>query len=80
MMSKFNGPKVYGAVTVGERGQVVIPAELRQAFGIKAGDKLIVFTKGKEFINLVPTEQFNAFLNHMSKMLASIKKEKIDIK
>ena len=79
-MTKFKGPKVYGAVTVGERGQVVIPAELRQAFGIKAGDKLIVFTKGKEFINLVPTEQFNAFLNNMSKMLASIKKGKLDIK
>jgi AbrB family looped-hinge helix DNA binding protein len=79
-MTKFKGPKVYGAVTVGERGQVVIPVELRQAFGIKAGDKLIVFTKGKEFINLVPTEQFNTFLNNMSKMLASIKKEKLDLK
>lgn len=33
----------YGAVTVSERGQIVIPAEARRDFGIKAGDKLLVF-------------------------------------
>ncbi len=33
----------YGSVTVGERGQVVIPAEARSAQGIASGDKLLVF-------------------------------------
>lgn len=32
----------YGSVTVGERGQVVIPAEARAEMGIKPGDKLLV--------------------------------------
>lgn len=32
-----------GAVTVGERGQVVIPAEARGALSINPGDKLLVF-------------------------------------
>jgi AbrB family looped-hinge helix DNA binding protein len=32
----------FGAVTVGERGQVVIPAEARKAHGIQPGDKLLV--------------------------------------
>ena len=32
-----------GSVTVGERGQVVIPAEVREEMGIVAGDKLLVF-------------------------------------
>ncbi len=32
-----------GAVTVGERGQVVIPAETRERMGIRPGDKLLVF-------------------------------------
>ncbi|MCX6344756.1 MAG: AbrB/MazE/SpoVT family DNA-binding domain-containing protein [Armatimonadetes bacterium] len=32
----------YGAATVGERGQVVIPAEARKKFGIQPGDKLLV--------------------------------------
>lgn len=33
----------YGAVTVGQRGQVVIPAEARRMFGVRPGDKLLVF-------------------------------------
>ncbi len=32
-----------GAVTVGERGQVVIPAEARQRCAMQPGDKLLVF-------------------------------------
>lgn len=33
----------YGSVTLGERGQVVIPAEARKRHGLQAGDKLLVF-------------------------------------
>lgn len=33
---------LYGVVTVGERGQVVIPADARQELGLKAGDKILV--------------------------------------
>ncbi len=39
----------YGTVTVGERGQIVIPAEARTKQEIEPGDKLLVFahpTKG----------------------------------
>lgn len=32
----------YGMVTVGERGQIVIPAEARRELGIKPGDKLVI--------------------------------------
>jgi len=32
----------YGSVTVGERGQVVIPAEARRRLNIQTGDKLLV--------------------------------------
>lgn len=32
----------YGSVTVGERGQIVIPAEARAELGIQPGDKLLV--------------------------------------
>ncbi len=31
----------YGSATVGERGQVVIPAEARQELGIEPGDKVL---------------------------------------
>jgi AbrB family looped-hinge helix DNA binding protein len=36
-----NGRKFYGSVTVGERGQVVIPAQARRDHGIQPGDKLL---------------------------------------
>lgn len=75
-MFKFRGPKVYGAVTVGERGQVAIPIELRKFFGIKAGDKLIVAAKPGGPIGLIPVEQFNQLLSEMTETLAKINKNK----
>ena len=41
----FHKPEFYGSATVGERGQIVLPAELRKKVGIKAGDKLLVLGK-----------------------------------
>jgi AbrB family looped-hinge helix DNA binding protein len=34
--------KFYGSTVMGERGQVVIPAEAREELGIEPGEKLIV--------------------------------------
>ncbi len=36
-------PKFYGAVTVGERGQVVIPAEARRELDVTPASKLLAF-------------------------------------
>ena len=36
-------PKFYGAATVSERGQVVIPIEARKELGLESGSKLLVF-------------------------------------
>lgn len=33
----------YGSATVGDKGQVVIPAEARKKLGIEKGDKVFVF-------------------------------------
>ncbi|HSO89639.1 MAG TPA: AbrB/MazE/SpoVT family DNA-binding domain-containing protein [Arthrobacter sp.] len=35
--------RFYGAITVSERGQIVIPAQARRDFGIGVGEKLLVF-------------------------------------
>lgn len=34
--------RFYGAITVSDRGQIVIPAEARRDFNIQVGDKLLV--------------------------------------
>ena len=36
------GKHIFGAVTVGEKGQIVIPVKARRIFGIKPGDDLIL--------------------------------------
>ena len=35
--------EIYGTATVGERGQIVIPAGARRAYDINPGDKILVF-------------------------------------
>lgn len=65
--------KTYGPATIGERGQLVIPAELRKAFGIKTGDQLMVFAKlDKKTISLMPERDFNQFLEKASKIIAKL--------
>ncbi|MBQ7095247.1 MAG: AbrB/MazE/SpoVT family DNA-binding domain-containing protein [Clostridia bacterium] len=36
------GKHVFGTAKVGEKGQIVIPKEARELFGIKAGDTLLI--------------------------------------
>lgn len=36
------GKHAFGVVTVGEKGQIVIPAKARKIFGIQPGDRVIV--------------------------------------
>ncbi len=38
----FGEPKFFGSTTIGERGQIVLPIELRKKMQLQAGDKLIV--------------------------------------
>jgi AbrB family looped-hinge helix DNA binding protein len=76
-MEKFPMPRMYGAVTVGERGQIVIPAQARKLYRIKPGDKLVVFAKCGGPIGLVPAEHFSQFLDKGITMLAKIKEKAI---
>ena len=56
-------PKFYGVTTVGERGQVVIPAEARRDFGIKAADKLVVLgSHNKGGLMITKAETLTEFL------------------
>ena len=70
-MHAFFKGKAYGAVTIGERGQLVIPAELRKALKIKSGDRLMVFSKvDKRLITLMPWNDFSQFLEQASRLIA----------
>ena len=85
MLGRFGGkpPKFYGAVTVGERGQVVIPAEARRDFEITPNTKLLVFSgPGKKALMFVEAGSITEFissamarLSHFEEMLKTSPKE-----
>lgn len=51
------GKNFWGTVTVGDRGQIVIPKAARDQFDLKGGDRLIV-ASDEHGIALIPAEEF----------------------
>ncbi len=63
-------PKFYGATTIGERGQVVIPAEARKDLNLSPSDKVMVFGGPMvEGLLIVKADSVAEMLAHASKML-----------
>jgi AbrB family looped-hinge helix DNA binding protein len=57
----------YGIGTVGEKGQVVIPAKAREMLKINPGDEFIFFGHGGHLINMVKASELNNILDRMTK-------------
>jgi len=74
MFPLFKG-KSYGSITVGERGQIVIPASLRKEFGIKPGDQMMVFAKPEKKIKaiaIISTKELSSLLEKAEKAIAKL--------
>jgi AbrB family looped-hinge helix DNA binding protein len=70
-MSGIFKDKAYGSVTIGDRGQLVIPAGLRRTLNIKPGDQLMVFAKlDKKIISIMPVSDFSRVLNKAAQLIA----------
>ncbi len=54
------GKHMFGVVTVGDKGQIVIPAKARKLFDISPGDQLIVLGDEGQGLAIVKTERFLA--------------------
>ncbi len=50
--------KYVWTATVGEKGQIVIPKQARELFGIRPGDTLLLFGDEKKGIAIPPKEAF----------------------
>ena len=60
----------HGSVTVGERGQVVIPADARREMGIEPGERLLVFRhSGESMLLMTKIDAFQRFLEHHLELL-----------
>jgi len=73
-MSPHDKQSFYGTTTLGEKGQVVIPAEARTAMKLKKGEKLLVFSMGGGMLALTKLENLAKFEHHMTKRLEAIRK------
>ena len=52
------GKHIFGVVTLGEKGQIVIPAKARKIFDMKAGDRLVVLGDESQGLAIIKTEGF----------------------
>ena len=49
-----DGKGFFGTVTVGQRGQVALPAQARKQLGLEPGDQLVVLTDSAQGLALIP--------------------------
>ena len=72
LLGKGNTKRVFGSAKVGDRGQIVIPKEARELFGIRPGDTLLIL--GDEEAGLIVSRP--EVLNDLaSKILKNMNKE-----
>jgi AbrB family looped-hinge helix DNA binding protein len=54
------GKHLFGMVTVGDKGQIVIPAKARKIFEISPGDQLVVLGDERQGLAIMKSESFLA--------------------
>lgn len=64
------GKHIFGTVTVSERGQIVIPKQARELFGLKGGDRLVLLGDETEGLALVKESIFTERVNQAMKLVA----------
>ena len=62
------GKHLFGMVTVGDKGQIVIPAKARKLFDIKPGDQLVVLGDDKQGMALLKSGEFLAMADVVRQM------------
>ena len=64
------GKNIWGTVTLGDRGQLVIPKNAREHLGIKGGDRMIVATD-EVGVALIPADFFESKMQELMDKLNS---------
>lgn len=75
-MSFHKHIKLMGTVTVGPKGQVVIPSEVREQMGIKPGDKLVaLYFDQKKSVALITEQQAQEYVVQMGEHCTHFKEK-----
>lgn len=72
ILGKKNAQRIFGTAKVGDRGQIVIPKEAREFFGIQPGDTLLILGKQETGLIVTKPEALNRLAEHI---FDSIEKE-----
>ena len=72
ILGKQNAQRVFGTAKVGDRGQIVIPKEARELFGIRPGDTLLMLGEAEPGLIVSRPEGLN---NLADEILNTVKKE-----
>ena len=59
ILGKQASQRVFGTAKVGDRGQIVIPKEAREFFGIEPGDTLLILGKAETGLIITKPETLN---------------------
>ena len=65
ILGKPKSHRSFGTARVGERGQIVIPKEAREMFGIEPGDMLVLLADKKRGIALQTPEKLHPMLRQV---------------
>lgn len=74
-MEENRGGAFYGAVTVSDRGQVVIPAQARRDMGIETGAKLLVIGGPGGALVLVKAEVLGQLMTRWMDMIRLLEQQ-----
>jgi len=62
----------FATTSMGERGQVVIPKEIRDILELKVGDRFIVLATHNHGLGLIPMDQAKEFMSHLKQQMEDI--------
>ena len=65
ILGKGKAPRVFGTAKVGDRGQIVIPKEAREFFGIEPGDTLLILGKTETGLIVSKPDALNDLANRI---------------
>jgi AbrB family looped-hinge helix DNA binding protein len=66
------GKHLFGMVTVGDKGQIVIPAKARKLFDITPGDQLVVLGDESQGIAIIKAKDFLNMANIIRKAIKDV--------
>ena len=71
LLGKPRGKHIFGTAKVGEKGQIVIPKEARDMFGLEPGDTLVLMADKKKGLALQTVDKLNPLMKTVFNSLPS---------